>query len=194
MGSVPLGGGWRRGEAPAPTEVPSLGKSARTEKKLQRLRGEYNNWFVAGRTEAVRATTLCVPACDACLVVWSGSGCWNIGFRGQTQGENWCLLVQRQPKGTGVWGTALRSVRGRSLSCYRSAIVKWCAKEGVGLPLQPLSPLPEPCLHGLQGRLSPGQAHTPWPWPQWPQEHKPVGCLHAVVGLKSQLSPRGHVT
>ena len=30
---------------------PSLRISVRREKKLQRLRGEYNYWFVVGRTE-----------------------------------------------------------------------------------------------------------------------------------------------
>ena len=52
LGPVPQAGSCERGKVPAPWEAPSpSGRSMGTERELCRLRGEYNNWFVAGRTE-----------------------------------------------------------------------------------------------------------------------------------------------
>ena len=64
-GFLTLEGSCGRGRVPAPWEAPSpSGRSTGTERELCRLRGEYNTWFVAGRTETYidNATSLHAPA------------------------------------------------------------------------------------------------------------------------------------
>ena len=52
MGLAPLKGSCERGKVPLHWKPPSLaGRSAGTDKELQRLTGEWGRWLVAGRAE-----------------------------------------------------------------------------------------------------------------------------------------------
>ena len=67
-----------RGKVPSPWAAPSpVGRSAKTERKLQRLRGEHSLWLAAGKTEKpaqrLSASTLCSPIQDARLLVCPGT-------------------------------------------------------------------------------------------------------------------------
>ena len=54
---------------------------------------------VCGRQDRVKsAHMVCAEALQTlvcllvCLLVWSGAGCWEVGFGGQTQGRDSCWL------------------------------------------------------------------------------------------------------
>ena len=65
---------------------------------------------VCGRQDRVRPTlvvhdtTLHAPAWVVCLLVWTGAGCWNVGFGEQTWGEDCCGLCGDSLRGW-EWGT-----------------------------------------------------------------------------------------
>ena len=64
MGPAPLGGSCERGKVPSPWELPSpAGRSAGTERELQRLRGECSNQLTAGRRERDQHTWSWPPCC-----------------------------------------------------------------------------------------------------------------------------------
>ena len=133
------------------------------------------------------------PSLRRASVGMGGGGCWNSGFRGQTRGEGGCWLRRDSLKECGTAATRSVHVRSTGLPQKQSAIVKWRAKRGVGLPLQPLSLCAGSRLRGLRGsapqpppQLAPRHAlprclSRPW-------EQTPAGCPHADVKLKLELS------
>ena len=54
--------------------------------------GQSGEWPV----QMVRTTALCssAPHPSTCPLVWVGTGCWSLGFGGQTQGEDWGWLCE----------------------------------------------------------------------------------------------------
>ena len=78
----PLGGSLKRRKLPASQEDPSpAGRSARTERELQRL-SEHNTslWQVELRDLHSHATALHIRAWDMHLLVQVATGCWNWGW------------------------------------------------------------------------------------------------------------------
>ena len=94
MGPVPLGGSCEKGKVPSPREPPSLaGRSARTEREIQRLRGECSSWTAAGKTERDQYRgswpNPCAPQ-PKMSICWCMQGLGaETGFRGQSLGEDW---------------------------------------------------------------------------------------------------------
>lgn len=139
-----------------------------------------------------------------CPLVQARAGCWNSGFRGQTQGEN-AVAVQKQPKGGFLecrpqLGVFTEETQNHTQK--QSPIVKWCVKGGeeavitasfpkhqslpqCGLPEN----LPQPPPWGHSHHLC-GSSHTPATTLSQLWEQMPVGCPLTEVGLKPQVSPR----
>lgn len=100
---APLGRSWRT-ESFCTLGRPSLVGRSRTEKELQRIREEHNNWLVAGRTEwdlkrMFKGIVLCTPAWNVHLLVQAGAVCWN-GLENRLH-ERSAVAAQRQLKGAG---------------------------------------------------------------------------------------------
>ena len=103
MGPASLGGSCEK--VPSNWETfSSAGRSVRTEKELQRLRGEQSTQLLAVRTERpaqrVLATFL-IPQTQVCWCAWNS---WVLKFRLQRTDldKGLGLAMRRQPEGAGV--------------------------------------------------------------------------------------------
>lgn len=115
-GPVALGGSWRRGPL-------TTGRSIRIEKKLQRLRGDHNNWFVAGRKETCRdgqATALHTQAWDSGLLVQARArvGPWHLENRPR---RRLVLAVQTAWRGWS-WVQLQPGVSAEARTCHRNKV------------------------------------------------------------------------
>lgn len=95
MGPASLGGSCEK--VPSNWETfTSAGRSVRTEKELQRIRGEQSTQLLAVRTERpaqrVLPASLHSPAQDVHPWCAWGLSAESLGFSGQTWGEDWGLL------------------------------------------------------------------------------------------------------
>lgn len=143
-----------RGNVPSPWEAPSpVGKSAKTERKLQRLRGEHSRWNRETSTgvlchhPVIPATTLCSPIQDAWLLVCSGTECQTptsedrprektgvicaetaaVAKVWSNPSQNW-RCVQEVSRSTTEVPLLMCMPKGRGGACYSSLILKVLTK------------------------------------------------------------------
>lgn len=191
MGSLPRRGSYERGKFPLPWQPPSpAGRSARTDRELQRLRGgseqpacpRQNRGGLAQKVPSQR----CVPA-----GVHRG---WvlKLGLQQTCLRIILGLAVQRQHKGAGVWSepqlgeyagwgpgppekphcSCMHKGRG---SPHHNSLILGVLTAGVALPLRALG------------------AHGPRGWPPCrdglKSERIPRAHMASEAGLKSELRP-----
>ena len=139
MGPVPLGGSCERGKVPSPWEPPSpAGRSARTEREIQRLRGECSNRLAAGRAERDQHRWSWPPCCTLQPEMRI---CWCA----QWLGAETRVSADRPGEGTGV-GCMETAQRGWS--------VAWAANGGVHR-MKPRSAIEAPLLMHAKGGAGP---------------------------------------
>ena len=115
----------RRGDQPGQRES-FRGSAESTTTSLQQAERE--------RPAQMVCTTLLCSQHQMCIhLVRAGAGCWNSGFRGQTQGEDWGWLHGDSLKGLEHSMVATRGVHGRNQGLPQkwSATVKSHVKGGV---------------------------------------------------------------
>ena len=143
---LPWWANWRRGEVPASEEAPlPAGRSIGTEGELQGLSEESAaiGLWQAGQSETYTDGLCHNPACPSLRRVSTGAhGDWMLehGVRRANLGRGLLLSVRRQPEGTEVRKSTTRNACGGNPDHHRSEVPLLSDTQGVGLPLQPLSP------------------------------------------------------
>ena len=180
---------------------PSLvGRLARTERELQRLRGERNNWVVSRRTERATQTVVpppCTPQTEMCVRWYRGRWVLKRGAQRTDLGRGLLLAARDSLKGLECGMAASRGVCGRSLgpSKKRSSIVKWHMK-GRGyhnslflhMPAPALvAPMPQPLPQGRPPLWAP--APQPLPQQALVPQPPPRGLLCPKCCLGGLLHP-----
>ena len=88
---------WRR-KGSAPRKSPPGQRDQPGEGELRSLGGEHSSGFVIGKMEGDLhrwpGPPPCAPHPGPRPLVWAGTGCWSLGFGGQTQGEDWGWLCE----------------------------------------------------------------------------------------------------
>lgn len=79
-------------------ELKNLDNKVRKMNKISKMKnilegvsgGEHSNWFIATKVETVLQTQAVLPPCTPQPKSFTGmASAGNLGFRNQTQGENW---------------------------------------------------------------------------------------------------------
>lgn len=168
-----------------------IGEVRGTEKELQRIREEHNNWLVAGRTEWDPKENVChcpVHPSLKCASAGTGRSCLlECRFREQTLEEmsavaakdslrGWRMRQHKwehsqKPKSPQTWSTIVR---------YEKEELGHCSS---------LFPRASLCLYRFRTVTYRANLHALAT--AWEAVVAPMGCLHARVGLMLQLSLRG---